>query len=114
MHTYVPDITRVSKISSTCIYLYFHFFKHVSTFIIPCMYLYLMDSDLLGSFCMGSNAILHPIKLIVAKLYHYRNRPGGCITVHQRLILKIFIYCLAVIIIVYGACNFCTHALLSA
>ena len=24
--------------------------------------------DLLGSFCMGSNAILHPIKLIVASL----------------------------------------------
>ena len=23
-----------------------------------------MDADLLGSFCMGSNAILHPIKLI--------------------------------------------------
>ena len=37
----------------------------VSTFIILCMYLYLMDSTyLLGSFCMGSNAILHPIKLI--------------------------------------------------
>ena len=72
-----------------------------------------MDGDLLDSFCMGSNAILHPIKLIgqscailhpikliVAKLYHYRNRPGGCITVYQRVNYKIFIYCLAVIITV--------------
>ena len=55
--------------------------------------------------------IIATIKLIVvAKLHHYRNCPGGCITAHQRVNYRIFIYCLAVI--VHG--DFCTHALLSS
>ena len=68
------------------------------------MYLYLNGWQCIRSaeqFLWGINAILHPIKLIVAKL-HPRNCPGGCIIAHQRVNYKIFIYCLAVIIIAYG------------
>ena len=61
------DIARVSKISSTCIYLYFDFFKHVHTCIYFHYAVYVLvfnAHNLLGSLCMGNNATLHPIKLI--------------------------------------------------
>ena len=66
-HVCVPDIAGVSEISSTCVYLYSHFFKHVYTYIYFHYAVYVLvfnAHNLLGSLCMGNNAILYPIKLI--------------------------------------------------
>ena len=71
----------------TCIFTLSSMYILISTFIIPCMYLYLMHMICWAVFVW---AIKHPIKLFVAKLHHYSNHPGRCITIHHRVNYKNF------------------------